>query len=228
MIHARIWATHARETTQERRMQNPTSPTSRSHARAWMPSRRALLAVGAAFAAGLLLFLALWLDMRDNNSFYRTVEAPRSLEGQVFAPLPVPAPAGEEGHLARGDEDQSPAEGQPAPTVAPAPAAPPVATAPPPAPMPTVPESAPRLLSSPAPRYPRDAQRRGIGGTVLLRVHVGPDGAPAGIDLVQGSGSHSLDRAAVEAVRRWRFAPAMRDGQPVEAAVQVPITFNVD
>jgi outer membrane biosynthesis protein TonB len=27
-------------------------------------------------------------------------------------------------------------------------------------------------------------------------------------------------------VRRWRFAPAMRGGQPVEAAVQVPITFN--
>jgi TonB family protein len=45
--------------------------------------------------------------------------------------------------------------------------------------------------------------------------------------LVQGSGARELDRAAVEAVRRWRFAPATRGGQPVEGSVQVPITFNL-
>jgi protein TonB len=63
---------------------------------------------------------------------------------------------------------------------------------------------------------------------VLLRIHVGPDGEPQAIDLVQGSGARELDRAAVEAVRRWRFAPAMRGGQPVAASVQVPITFNLE
>ncbi|MGN6113026.1 MAG: energy transducer TonB, partial [Luteimonas sp.] len=173
--------------------------------RSWMPSRRALLAVAAAFAAGLLLFVALWIDMRDNNDFYRTAEAPRSVEGQEFAPLPVPAPAGEDGHLGGKEEDEAPAT--PAFRAPPPPAAP-VATAPaPPAPAPVAAaDSAPRLLSSPAPRYPRDAQRRGVAGTVLLRVHVGADGRPQGVDLVQGSGSHSLDRAATEAVRRWRFA----------------------
>ncbi len=204
-----------------------TRSTGLHAAPAWLPSRRALLAVAVAFAAGLLLFLALWLDMRDNNSFYRTIEAPRSVEGQVFAPLPVPAPAGEDGQLGRAEDEAQPAPpafpAAPAPAPAPAPVAPP-----PPAPAAATADSAPRLLSSPAPRYPRDAQRRGLSGTVLLRVHVGTDGAPIGIDLVQGSGSRELDRAAVEGVRRWRFAPAMRNGQPVEAAVQVPITFNLD
>jgi protein TonB len=195
---------------------------------AWLPSRGALLAVAIAFVAGLLLFLALWLDMRDNNTFYRTAEAPRSLEGQVFAPLPVPTPAGEDGHLdsPAGDGDAPPTAATPPPParapVAPAPVAPPV----PEAPAAAAADSAPRLLSSPAPRYPRNAQRRGIGGTVLMRVHVGTDGKPEDIDLIAGSGSHDLDRAATEAVRRWWFAPAMRGGQPVEAAVQVPITFN--
>jgi protein TonB len=196
---------------------------------AWLPSRRALLAVVIAFAAGLLLFLALWLDIRDNNDFYRTAEAPRSLEGQVFAPLPVPTPAGDAGHLETGGDDEAGAQPTaatpPPPVRAPEPA--PVA---PPAPAPPIAaaaDSAPRLLSSPAPRYPRNAQRRGIAGTVLLRVHVGTDGKPEDIDLIEGSGSHDLDRAATEAVRRWRFAPAMRGGQPVEAAVQVPITFNL-
>lgn len=214
-------------------MSNPMSdpqPSNRiapSRMPSWLPSRKALLAVAIAFAAGLLAFLALWLDMRNNNSFYRTVEAPRSLEGQVFAPLPVPVPAGEEGHLdtQAGIDEAGSAAPPPAarPPVAPAPVAPPA----PAAPVAAVADSAPRLLSSPAPRYPRDAQRRGIAGTVLLRIHVGADGAPQQVDLVQGSGSRELDRAASEGVRRWRFAPAMRNGQPVEASVQVPIAFNL-
>jgi protein TonB len=82
-------------------------------------------------------------------------------------------------------------------------------------------------LSSPAPRYPRDAQRRGETGTVLLRVHVGPDGRPYSVDLVQGSGSRVLDRAASDAVRRWRFRPAVRGGQAVAGEVQVPVTFDL-
>lgn len=204
-------------------------PNSPSPANPWLPSRKALLATAIAFAAGLLLFLALWLDKRDSNNFYRTVEAPRSLEGQVFAPLPVPAPAGENGHL--GGEDDS---GGPLPTQAPAPR--PVASAPLPASVPAPAPAAPvasadmpaRPLSTPAPRYPREAQRRGVAGTVLLRVHVRASGDAGAIDLVQGSGSRELDRAAVDAVRRWRFAPATRNGQPVESAVQVPIAFNLE
>jgi protein TonB len=208
----------------------PESPTSRpkSAASAWLPSRRALLAMAIAFAAGLLLFLALWLDKRDSNNFYRTVEAPRSTEGQVFAPLPVPAPAGEDGHLGGEDDGGGPL---PAPLPPPRPAAPAPLPSNVPAPAPAAPvaavDSTPRPISTPAPRYPREAQRRGVAGTVLLRVHVGIDGEPGDIDLVQGSGSRDLDRAAVEGVRRWRFAPATRNGQPVESSVQVPIAFNL-
>lgn len=195
-------------------------------ARSWWPSRKALLAVAIAFVAGLLLFLALWLDMRDNNSFYRTIEAPRSLEGQVFAPLPVPAPAGEEGHLGGNERDGADQATAFPPPVAPAPAVP-AAPVPAPAPVPAVADTAPRPVSSLAPRYPREALRRGAAGTVVLRVHVGTDGEPQAVDLVQGSGWRELDRAAADAVRRWRFAPAMRDGQPVAASVQVPITFDL-
>lgn len=195
----------------------------------WLPSRRALLAMAIAFAAGLLLFVALWLDKRDGNNFYRTVEAPRSTEGQVFAPLPVPAPAGEDGHL--GGEDDGDSQ-----QAAPGPARPgPVAAAPLPSVVPAPASAAPaasadvpaRPVSTPAPRYPPEAQRRGVAGTVLLRVHIRADGDAGDIDLVQGSGSRDLDRAAVDAVRRWRFAPATRNGQPVESSVQVPIAFNL-
>lgn len=205
----------------------PPNPPPPAHP--WLPSRKALLAMAVAFAAGLLLFVALWLDKRDGNNFYRTVEAPRSTEGQVFAPLPVPAPAGEDGHLGGEDDSVGPL---PAPGPAPRPVAPAAPPSTVPAPAPAAPaasaDTAARPLSTPAPRYPREAQRRRLEGTVLLRVHVRANGDAGDIDLVQGSGSRDLDRAAVEAVRRWRFAPAMRNGQPVESAVQVPIAFNLE
>src|SRR5690606_2777611 len=94
---------------------------------------------------------------------------------------------------------------------------------PPPVAPTTRPTTLPHPIQQPAPRYPRDAYRRGEQGTVLLRVHVDARGEPGDIDLIDSSGSRSLDRAAIDAVRRWRFAPAMQGETPVEGAVQVPI-----
>ena len=71
----------------------PNRPMSTAPKPAWMPSPKSLLIAGIAFLVGLLLFLMLWLDQRDNNRFYRSLEAPRSVAGQVFDPLPVPLPS---------------------------------------------------------------------------------------------------------------------------------------
>jgi protein TonB len=196
----------------------------------WWPSRKALLVAGIAFAIGLLLFGLLWLDQRDNNDFYRAGGVPLGTEGQQFEPLPAPLPAGESGDNASGMGDVEQAAGDEPRIVEapPAPAAPVEPLPPPPAPPAAIADSTvPQPLSSPAPRYPREAQRRGETGTVLLRVHVGPDGQPYSVDLVQSSGSRALDRAASDAVRRWRFRPAVRDGQAIAGSVQVPITFNL-
>jgi protein TonB len=81
---------------------------------------------------------------------------------------------------------------------------------------------------TPAPRYPAAALRRGESGTVLVRVEVDTNGMPAGVALVQRSGSRDLDRAAMEAVRTWRFQPAQRDGQAIAASLVIPIDFKAD
>lgn len=198
---------------------------------AWLPSRGALLAAAIAFVVGLLIFIALWLDQRNNNNFYRSLEAPRSIAGQVFDPLPVPLPAGADNASGLGQPGDIPVGGAEAPIRNTIPVGPPIAPAPPvaapAAPTVVADRSTPQPVRSPAPRYPRDAQRRGQSGTVLLRVHVDRNGEPSGVDLVQSSGSRSLDRAAVDAVRRWRFDPAIANGQPIDGVVQVPITFNL-
>lgn len=200
---------------------------------AWMrlhPWLRIALWALLAFAIGLLLFFALWWRDRGND-FYRAQAAPQSAEGQQFEPLPEPLPAGDSRGTASGMEQPAAQPSAPAPRIvqAPPPAAPPPSIAP--APETAAAQStttAPVPLQSPAPSYPPEAFRNGESGTVLLRVHVDPQGAPYEVDLVQSSRSRALDRAATDAVRRWRFRPATRGGQPVPGEVQVPITFSAD
>lgn len=64
-------------------------------------------------------------------------------------------------------------------------------------------------------------------GRVVLRVRVSADGLPATVELRTSSGSGRLDRAAQSAVERWRFVPARRGSQPIEAWVLVPIEFKL-
>jgi protein TonB len=77
------------------------------------------------------------------------------------------------------------------------------------------------------PIYPALARSRGQQGRVLLRVAVSAAGAPSSVAVVSSSGHPLLDRAALDAVRHWRFVPAERDGHPVAAVADVPIVFRL-
>jgi periplasmic protein TonB len=83
-------------------------------------------------------------------------------------------------------------------------------------------------LRNPPPRYPLAARRNGEQGTVTLRVLVDREGLPASVAIEKTSGYAPLDNAAREAVRAWRFAPARRGNQAVEAWVLVPVVFRLD
>lgn len=174
---------------------------------------------------GLLLFL--FVRERGRDDFYRADPSAPTAANPVYAPLPAPI-AGEGGEVSdipapreRDRDEDAPrlveTTPPPVPQVATAPAAP-VAR--------SLPSSQPEPISSPAPRYPTMALRRGERGTVIVSVEVGVDGLPASVDVATSSGSRLLDRAAVDAVRRWRFRPAMSGEQPVTARVQVPISFQ--
>jgi len=84
--------------------------------------------------------------------------------------------------------------------------------------------AAPRA-GNPAPEYPARARRRGWEGRVLLEVTVDAEGRVAGLRTLESSGYDLLDRAAAEAVRRWRFTPARRLGRQVADTVEVPVRF---
>jgi protein TonB len=77
------------------------------------------------------------------------------------------------------------------------------------------------------PEYPAAAARTQEEGIVLVRVDVDANGMPTNVDIARRSGSRDLDRAAVEAVRQWRFNPAIKDGKKVAAVVEVPVEFKL-
>ncbi len=65
------------------------------------------------------------------------------------------------------------------------------------------------------PPYPPIARRLREEGDVRLSVHVDERGQVLAVRLTRSSGSSRLDTAAMETVKKWRFAPATVDGQPV-------------
>lgn len=202
-----------------------------------LPTGRGWVLVAAAFAAGLLAFLVVWTGQRGAGSddALPAGEAPPAATATPPEPLPAPSLPGSPGSVeireiastgARLEE--APAAARPAPGAA---SALPHGTAPEAAGgTPTAATlsttSAPVLQHSPHPRYPARARRRGESGEVLLSIDVDARGRVARVSVASSSGSKDLDRAALDAVRRWRFRPGMRDGRPVPATVTVPIAFD--
>jgi protein TonB len=83
-------------------------------------------------------------------------------------------------------------------------------------------------LNNPEPKYPPLSRRLGEEGKVLLKVRVTPEGLAATVDLEKSSNFERLDAAAREVVAHWRFVPAKRGDQPIEASVIVPIVFRLE
>jgi protein TonB len=199
-------------------------------------SPRNLKLLAVAFGIGLLLFLFLWLDQRNDNDFFKASTTSTTSGEDAGLPAPLPADVASNDQNASGltlplpgQRPSIPAGDQPRiiePASPVAPSIPPSAT----------PSSSsqgidgnsamPVAISQPPPSYPREAQRRGIGGTVRVQATVSSDGSVDRMEVAASSGNRYLDRAAMEAVRRWRFKPAMRNGQPVSATVVIPLEFN--
>ena len=140
---------------------------------------------------------------------------------EAALPLPPPLPPTGTAAACRHPGTTAPAPAQPAAFAAPrrpaAPAAIPVVS------------GAPRFRRPPAPpAYPDRMREAGIEGTALLRLRVAADGTTQEIRLLRSAGHRLLDEAAQAAARRWEIAPALRNGLPIEAWVEVPVRFRLD
>lgn len=86
--------------------------------------------------------------------------------------------------------------------------------------------SEPVLLVKVEPEYSEEARKAKYSGTVLLSIIVDKNGMPRDIKVIRPLGL-GLDEKAIEAVRQWRFKPAMKDGHPVAVQANVEVNFRL-
>ncbi len=84
-----------------------------------------------------------------------------------------------------------------------------------------------RPLKRRAPVYPTLARNKGYEGTSVFIATINPDGTIKDLQLSQTSGHAILDKAAKEALRHWKFAPAKRNGTTVASQLRIPIVFRL-
>jgi TonB family protein len=86
--------------------------------------------------------------------------------------------------------------------------------------------SAPRVLYQPEPEFSEEARKAKYQGVCTLGLIVGADGRPSNIRVLSSLGM-GLDEKAIEAVKNWKFEPAMKDGHPVAVQIAVEVDFHL-
>jgi protein TonB len=87
--------------------------------------------------------------------------------------------------------------------------------------------SAPQAIATPDPQYTEEARNAKTQGTCVLWLIVDDQGHPRDIRVIHGLG-FGLDARAIEAVKQWRFQPAMKDGRPVNVQISVEVGFRLN
>ncbi|SRR5579871_4060522 len=72
-------------------------------------------------------------------------------------------------------------------------------------------------------RYPLEAHQQEIQGEVLLKLHISETGDVESVDVI--SGHPALVPSAVDAAKKWKFKPYIKNGKPIKVSVNVPMDF---
>jgi TonB family protein len=86
-------------------------------------------------------------------------------------------------------------------------------------------DALPEAIEKVPPQYPTQARIDGVSGTVMVIALIGTQGLV--IDAFVQDSIPELDRAAMEAVRQWRFKPASTGGKPLAVWVAIPVKFTL-
>jgi periplasmic protein TonB len=86
--------------------------------------------------------------------------------------------------------------------------------------------SAPVLIYSVEPEFSEEARKAKVAGNVLVNLWVDTNGNPSHVHVIRGVGM-GLDEKAVEAVKQYKFKPAMEGGKPVLVELNVEVNFQI-
>ncbi len=76
------------------------------------------------------------------------------------------------------------------------------------------------------PTYPEEARKARISGIVILETKIDENGSIVGVNVLKPL-PFGLDQAAAEAVKQWKFKPALKDGKPVAVTFNLTVNFKL-
>jgi periplasmic protein TonB len=85
----------------------------------------------------------------------------------------------------------------------------------------------PRAAGDFQPPYPPQLLRTNVEGKAVVRVLIGADGRVKQVAIISADDPLFADATERQALRKWRFKPATRDGQPVESWKQMTVRFEI-
>jgi protein TonB len=86
--------------------------------------------------------------------------------------------------------------------------------------------SAPRVVYQVDPEFSEEARKAKYQGTCTLMLVVDSNGRPTNIRVANSLGM-GLDEKAIEAAKKWKFEPAMKDGRPVAVEIALEVDFHL-
>ena len=86
--------------------------------------------------------------------------------------------------------------------------------------------SAPVLLYQVEPQFSEEARKAKAAGNVVVNLWVDDKGNPTHVRVLRGVGM-GLDEKAVEAVKQYRFKPALENGKPVTVEMNIEVNFQI-
>jgi protein TonB len=84
-----------------------------------------------------------------------------------------------------------------------------------------------RAILRPMPRIPDELRAHALDTVAVVRFDVAPDGS-ANAMLLRATPNPQLNELLLEAFKRWRFFPALRDGKPVASVLELRVPVKVE
>ena len=85
----------------------------------------------------------------------------------------------------------------------------------------------PKPISTPSPRYPAELRRTGFEGKVDFEAVVNADGSVSDVKLTKATDTE-FTKLIFEAVRRWKYRPALCDGVPIKVYLSASVSFDLN
>ncbi|MFW5781713.1 MAG: energy transducer TonB [Candidatus Muiribacteriaceae bacterium] len=89
-------------------------------------------------------------------------------------------------------------------------------------------DKAPVAVTAIPPEYPVIAKDNGLEGQVLLQVYVSETGEVTDVEVLRSEPGEVFVRSSVACVKRWKFRPAVRNGENVSVKVEIPLKFSLE